>query len=67
MIAGETVLSGAPHPGTAPEVMESGAGFYIGFRDTDGAPYCRESRYMENRELAETVLMLLRGTEYRGR
>lgn len=56
---GETVLSGAPHPGTDLEVLESGAGFYLGYRDTDGAPYSRESRYMPEK-LAHTMLQLLR-------
>jgi hypothetical protein len=60
MMKGETVLSGAPHPGTELEVMESVGGFYLGFRDTDGAPYTRETQYFRNRDLAEMVLKTTR-------
>ena len=37
----ETVCMGAPRPyeGARPEVMSSNAGWYIGYRDTDGGPY----------------------------
>jgi hypothetical protein len=65
MIKGETVLTGAPHPGTDLEVLESGAGFYLGYRDTDGAPYSRESLYMDQ-EIAHTMLKLLRNSSYYG-
>ena len=43
---GETVLSGAPHPGTKLEVLSSPAGYYLGYRDEDGLPYSRETEYM---------------------
>jgi hypothetical protein len=46
MLKGETVLSGGEHPGTELEIMESPAGWYLGFRDKDGAPYSRETEYM---------------------
>ena len=61
MMAGETVLSGAKHPGTRLQVCESGAGFYIGFVDKDGAPYSRESVYFGDRESASYFLSLIRG------
>ena len=43
----ECVTTGAalPHPGALPQVMNSAAGYYIGYRDTDGGPYSRESGY----------------------
>ena len=47
MLRKETVLSGAKHPGTDPKIMRSTAGYYIGFEDTDGSPYSRETHYME--------------------
>lgn len=56
---GETVLSGAPHPGTDLEVLESGAGFYLGYRDTDGTPYSRETLYM-TKDMADKLILLLR-------
>jgi hypothetical protein len=63
MLEGETVLSGAEHPGTALEVMESGAGrFYLGFPDEHGAPYTRESVYFATKEHAESALAMMRGT-----
>jgi hypothetical protein len=62
MLTGETVLSGAEHPGTALEVMESGAGFYLGFPDEHGAPYSRESIYFATKEHAESALVMMRGT-----
>jgi hypothetical protein len=47
MIPGETVLSGAAHPGTELEMFQTPAGaYYLGFRDKDGAPYSRETEYM---------------------
>jgi hypothetical protein len=61
MLPGETILSGAPE--TCPdcgvfvlpfEVLESGAGFYIGTMCNDG-PYSRESGYFPTREEAETA------------
>ena len=60
MMKGETVLSGAPHPGTELEVMESPAGYYLGYRDDDGLPYSRETQYMNWRETAEHMLKLIR-------
>lgn len=46
MFAGETVVTGADHPGTDLEVLDSPAGFYLGYRTKDGAPYTRETKYM---------------------
>lgn len=57
---GETVLTGGEHPGTMPEVMHSGAGWYVGFRDKDGMPYSRETVYFHERAAAEMVLGLIR-------
>lgn len=62
MMNGETVLSGAQHPGTKLEVLHSPAGYYIGFRDTDGLPYTRESVYMPE-DVAHRLLGALRGYE----
>ena len=59
MIRGETVLTGGPHPDTDLEVLQTGAGFYLGFRDTDGAPYTRETEYMTER-MARAILELIR-------
>ena len=42
----ETVLTGAPHPGTELQVLQSAGGYYLGFLDRDGAPYSRETDYM---------------------
>jgi hypothetical protein len=49
MMKGETVLTGAPHPGTELEVMQSpgmATGYYLGFREENGMPYSRETDYM---------------------
>ena len=59
MNKGETVLSGAPHPGTEIEVMESPAGYYLGFRCGDGSPYSRETEYMSH-DAAIVVFDVLR-------
>lgn len=56
----ETVMQGAPHPGTELEVLESPAGFYLGFRDEDGMPYSRETVYFGDRNSAEQVLSYMR-------
>ena len=42
----ETVLTGAAHPGTELQVLESAGGYYLGFLDRDGTPYSRETDYM---------------------
>lgn len=60
MLKGETVLSGAPHPGTKLEVMYSPAGWYLGFRDANGAPYSRESHYFKAELFAKKALEQLR-------
>lgn len=57
----ETVIQGAKHPGTQLEVLESAAGFYLGFRDEDGLPYSRETIYFGDRASAELVLRYFRG------
>jgi len=59
VIPGETVLSGAKHPGTKPEVMYSPHGYYVGFKDKDGTPYSRETDYI-NEDAATLILQLLR-------
>ncbi len=56
---GETVLSGAPHPGTDLKVLESPAGFYLGYLDEHGLPYSRETLYL-TKDVAEKLLPLLR-------
>lgn len=60
MIVKETVLAGGKHPGTTMEVLKSGAGYYLGFCDKDGAPYSRESVYFGDAQLAKQVLSYLR-------
>lgn len=60
-IKGETVLTGAAHPGTDLRVMQSNAGFYLGYQDQDGMPYSRESVYFEHEAVALQILLLLRG------
>lgn len=57
---GETVLTGAEHPGTEIQVMHSNAGYYLGFRDENGMPYSRESCYFGDWESAKQVLEYLR-------
>lgn len=61
MIINETVLTGATHPGTKLEVLESVAGFYLGYRDKDGAPYSRETCYFGDRASAQQILNYMRG------
>ena len=56
MFPGETVISGATHPGTAPTILQSPAGYYVGFLDTDGLPYSRETIYLESLREAEAAL-----------
>ena len=60
MLVRETVLSGAEHPGTKLQVLESTAGFYLGYKDKTGMPYTRESRYFRTRKGAESLLGALR-------
>lgn len=57
---GETVLTGAAHPGTMPAVMQSPAGWYVGFSDKDGMPYSRETKYLPSQDTAELVLSVIR-------
>lgn len=59
MFPGETVLSGGKHPGTLLEVLESPAGFYLGFRLPSGEHYSRETEYMP-KEQAEVMWLLVR-------
>jgi hypothetical protein len=54
MIPGETVLTGAEHPGTEIEVIHTPHGFYLGFKDKDGDAYSRETGYMS--EIAAQLL-----------
>ena len=53
MIFAETVIAGAPDPGTPPKVLSSPAGYYVGYCDSDGLPYSRETEYFESQETAE--------------
>jgi hypothetical protein len=55
-LPGETVATGADHPDTALRVLESAAGFYIGYLDANGAPYSRESGYYATKEGATADL-----------
>ena len=56
MLEGETVLSGAGHPDTELLVLQSAAGFYIGYLSEDGFPYSRESGYFATAEEAKESL-----------
>lgn len=56
MFKGETVSTGAAHPGTPLQVLKSAAGYYIGYLDTDGCPYSRESGYFPTQEAAQAAL-----------
>lgn len=60
MFPKETVLSGAEHPGTKLEIMQSNAGFYLGFADKDGMPYSRETNYFGDAASALLVLRVFR-------
>jgi len=60
MMKGETVLTGGEHPGTELEIMESPAGWYLGFRDKDGMPYSRETQYLYTQHQAQIVLDIIR-------
>ena len=60
MVSGETVLSGAPHPGTALRVLRTPAGWYVGFNTEGGAPYSRESAYFSSEAEAREFLLHLR-------
>ena len=62
MFPGETVLSGGKHPNTPLEVLESGAGFYLGFKTPTGEPYSRETVYMTE-VVAHSLLKMIRGHE----
>lgn len=66
MIPGETVASGAPHPGTDLMVLKSNAGYYLGYLDADGLPYSRETDYFESRPSAELALDEINKTKAAG-
>ena len=55
VFAGETVISGAPHPGTPLQVLFSAAGYYLGYLTQEGEPYSRETAYM-SMAAAESLL-----------
>ena len=57
MFPKETVLSGANQPNTAPEIMTSAAGLYVGFKDETGAPFSRETHYLKDMREARLALM----------
>ena len=61
----ETVLTGAPHPGTELQILESAGGHYLGFLDREGAPYSRETDYMTKAD-AEIMLSWIRQTGING-
>lgn len=64
MIEGETVATGAPAkcadlgcPGASgPQVLHSGAGFYVGYFCNQCGPYSRESGYYATNEDATAAL-----------
>lgn len=56
MFGPETVLAGAPHPGTAIQVLKSPAGYYLGYLCEEGMPYSRESDYFPDEEAAQAAL-----------
>lgn len=58
----ETVTTGGAHPGTALRVMQSAAGFYIGYVDKHGLPYSRETHYMSEAK-AKSIIQFFRGSE----
>jgi len=60
MIPKETVLAGGEHPGTKLTVLQSPAGWYVGFKDKNGMPYSRESKYFNTKKGAESLLGALR-------
>jgi len=55
---GETVSTGAalPFPDAKPTVAMSAAGYFIGYIDSDGSPYSRESDYFRSYEEAAEAL-----------
>lgn len=60
MMKGETVFTGAKHPGTELHVFHTTAGYYVGYLTPDGAPYSRESIYFETRKLATDFWLCVR-------
>ena len=60
MIKGETVLTGGKHPDTELAVFHSGAGWYVGFADKDGSPYCRETVYFDSYDEATAFWLKVR-------
>lgn len=62
MNPGETVFSGAEHPGTDLAVLPSESGFYVGFLDRDGQPYSRETIYFQDEGVASDALELIKLT-----
>lgn len=67
-IKGETVLTGAEHPGTEIEIIprfidsadqQQCAWYYLGFRGKDGFPFSRETDYMSLSD-AMRLLSLIR-------
>jgi hypothetical protein len=58
-LPGETVRLGAPHPyeDAMPKIMQSAAGFYVGYSCEDGSPYSRESGYYPSREAVVEAML----------
>ena len=54
----ETVLTGAPHPGTELQLLESPGGYYLGFLNRDGGHYSRETIYMTYADAAAMLEMV---------
>jgi len=59
MLFGETVLSGAPDPGTPMRVLRSPAGWFVGYLDAHGSVYSRETLYLPSPGAAERALRLI--------
>ena len=53
MIPGETVRTGAEWPGTPLRILQSNAGWYLGYLDRFGEPYTRETHYYPDRASEE--------------
>jgi len=54
----ETVLTGAAHPGTELQILESPGGYYLGFLNRDGGHYSRETIYLTYADAAAMLEMV---------
>ena len=57
MLQGETVESGGKHPGTELRVLNTPAGYYLGYLDKDGLVWSRETGYWATRSEADYALV----------